>query len=129
MKTSSRINKEEITRILEKEEYEVYGLRVDDRIYNVGDICSPSHQLWQDEVEGLPYDEELGFWVGEELNGTCSIGIDTQYGVDSDGINKALALIEYYEGEHVYLIAGDYCEGGNDEGEYIIGEAKVLAVY
>lgn len=117
-----------ILKILEKEEYEVYGLRVDDRLYNVGDNCSPSRQLWQDEVEGLPYDDELGLWVGEDLDGTCAIEIDTVFGVDIEDIEEALEIIEHYQGNHMYLVAGDYCEGGNDYGECIIPDAKVLAV-
>ena len=62
--------------------YCVYGLRTDDRVFNVGDELGCSRDL---------------YW-------------------------------ENYDGAHMYLIAGDDSEYGNDPAEIIIRNAVVVAV-
>lgn len=113
-----------------KEEYSFYGLRVDVRDYSVGDICSVSHQLYQDPmyddndelvyplIEGGIYG---GFYDAGELSGTCSVE------VNADNITNAIEILEQYGDGNIYLIAGNNAECGNDIGELIISNAKVIA--
>lgn len=116
----------EIKNLIEQnaDEYEFFGIRMDDREFRVGDSVPVSHQLYQDDPEdGTPYNEELGMWDAGELHGTCSIGVND----DENDIENALELskgFSYYD--HMYLIAGKYAEGGNDEKELIIEDAKVI---
>lgn len=116
-----------IKRIIADGEFDFYGLRVDDYKYNVGDICKLSHQYFQDPVYNedeellYPYTEN-GYDAGE-LNGTCCVGIE------EDNIEKAIKLLKQYIGDNVYIIGGDIAEEGNDRGELIIKNAKVLYVF
>jgi len=120
------MTKEQISKIIEKEEYSVYGLRMDYTEYQVGDIMANSHQWYQDPqsdddtFESDNYNGFLGCWDYGELDGTCTIHVTT------DNIDSALENIRSYEGKYMYLVGGDYAEGGNDQGEAIIEDAKVL---
>lgn len=116
---------EDIRNIINGEEYEFYGIRVDScNKYNVGDVCENSHQWWQDDPEdGSEYNEDNHLWDGGELDGTCCLK------VSADDIESVIKTAERsYFGNNVTLIAGDYAEGGNDNGELIISNAKVLYV-
>ena len=117
--------------MIENSDYEFYGLRYDDAEYDIGEEYERSHQWWQDDPnEGLeeddpwylPYNEELGLWDGGELDGTCSVG------VNEGNVEEALERIKSYTncGKNLYLIAGDYAQGGNDCGELIINNAIVI---
>lgn len=116
---------EELKEIIEKAEYECYGIRVDyDRIYRVGDTCENSHQWWQDDPEdGSEYNEDMQAWDGGELPGTCALRVN-----NPDNLEEVVKKSKMYPGAEVTLIAGDVFEGGNDIGEVIIESAKVLAV-
>lgn len=120
-----------IEEIIKREEYDYYGLRYDDRNYNINDVCNISHQWWQDDPndgieeddsEFCPYNEELHLWDGGELPGTCSVG------VNENNIQQALSYMRHYVccGDNLYLIAGNNAEGGNDSGEIIIENAVVI---
>ncbi|MDD3369123.1 MAG: hypothetical protein PHP50_09600 [Lachnospiraceae bacterium] len=119
---------EQISKIIKKGEYEFYGVRIDDFDYDIGDICNNSHQLYQDpmydENDNLIYPEGTGnyreYYDAGELNGTSCIQ------VDSEDINDNIEKIKQYEGKNLYLIAGNYSEGGNDSNEIVIEKAKVL---
>lgn len=124
---------QEIKKIIEESEYEYIGIRADDYEYEIGDICNNSHQLFQDpdfdEYGELIYpaveDTEspyYGFYDAGELDGTCAIRINAEQ------IEKALEEIKSYYGKHIYIIAGDSAEYGNDEDEIVICDAKVLGV-
>lgn len=115
---------EEIRKILEKEEYDFYGIRMDDAEYRIGDTCQVSHQWWQDDPENdeMEYVPSMSAWDGGELPGTCSFEV-TLDNLES-AINDARSAFGYYN--KMYLIAGDVAEGGNDIGEIIIADAKVL---
>lgn len=116
----------EIKNLIEQkaDEYEFFGIRMDNREFRVGDSIPVSHQLYQDDPEdGTPYNEELGMWDAGELRGTCCFGVID----DKNDIEKALELSKaycYYD--HMYLIAGKYADGGNDKKELIIEDAKVI---
>lgn len=120
---------EQIKEKISEEEYECYGIRSSyRRSYNVGDICRNSHQWWQDdpgEEAGLEYNENMGCWDGGELNGTCALWV-----TEDDDIEEIEEILEQSKmyGDHPILIAGDDFEGGNDIGEVIIKNAKVLAM-
>lgn len=116
---------EEIRNIINNEEYEFYGIRVDScNKYKAGDVCENSHQWWQDDPEdGSEYNEDNHLWDGGELNGTCCLK------VSADNIGSVIKAAEKsYLGNNITLIAGDYAEGGNDRDELIISDAKVLYV-
>lgn len=111
--------------IIKKGEFEFYGIRMDDRAYNIGDICSKSHQWWQDDPEdGSEYDSDMGCWDGGKLNGTCAFAVNAE-NLESI-MEKAEDFFGYYD--KMYLIAGDIAEGGNDDGEIVIEDAKVLSL-
>lgn len=120
-----------IEKILTEETYEVFGLRKDDKRYEIGDVVNNSHQLFQDpqyDADGeLAYNLVTdgiyrGFYDAGELNGVCSVK------VDKNGIKEALESINNYSGKYLYLIAGDKYEYGNDAGEVVIEEAEVVAI-
>ncbi len=121
------MTKEDIKKMIESEEYSVYGLRMDYTDYKIGDVMANSHQWYQDPqsdddtFESDNYNGFLGCWDYGELDGTCAIL------VTQDTIEEALESIRHYEGDHLYLVGGDYAEDGNDYREVIIEDAKVLA--
>lgn len=116
---------QEIKNIIQEGEYDVYGIRVDDVMkYSIDDICYNSHQWWQDEPYedcDLEYNKDMGCWDGGELSGTCALL------VSEENIEETLKKSKMYLGDYVTLIAGNTYEYGNDDGEVIIGNARVLA--
>lgn len=117
--------KEAIEKYLDNDEYEVYGIRVDDKCYKIGEECDYSHQWYQDPEFGedeelvYPYNEDMGLYDAGELDGTCSISIRS---------HRAVELASRYSGKHIYVIAGNVAEEGNDPDEIIISDAKVVAI-
>ena len=89
-----------------------YGIRVlpDDDAAQVGDLLAPS-LVWDD-----------GECTGEELPGTCAIGVTAET-VDSA---MRLVLANGYSGKRLALIVGDRAQSGEDAGERIIRDAVVL---
>ena len=114
----------DVRKLIEQCDYDYYGIRVDADIkYNVGDICNNSHNWWQDDPEdGSKYNADMQCWDGGELDGTCCLA------VTPETFEKVLQKSNMYFGEHVTLIAGDYADCGNDIGELIIKDAKVIAI-
>ena len=114
--------------------YEYYGFRLDNYKYDVGDTAENSHALYQDP----DYDEygELyysyisegrfaGYYDGGELNGTSCLAVDPY---DADSVESVLNMLYGYPGNYFTFIAGNYAETGNDPGEIVIEDAKVLYV-
>lgn len=126
---------ESIMKAVENECFDYFGIRVDEGIrYSVGDTANNSRQLWQDpeyDEDGdlvCPYIEDgiyAGFYDGGELDGTCVIKFDPE---DEKSIKAAIKMINAYYGDNIHILGGDYAEAGNDMGEIIIRDAKVLAV-
>ena len=124
------------------EEFDGFGLRADDRVYEIGNTVDNSHQLYadpqytDDSCEELlyPYIEEgpyKGYYDAGELEGTCAVKIEVRGKRDEEriaAIEKALEEVRDYRGKHIYVIAGEQFESGNDIDEIIIEEAKVLGV-
>lgn len=127
---------EDIKRICEESGFEYFGLRSDNMKYEIGDICESSHQLFQDPIfneygelaysmvedQDSPY---YGYYDAGELDGTCAVRFISD---NEDSISHALELVKIYSGKHLYIIAGDTMEYGNDEDEIIIRDAEVLEV-
>ena len=70
-----------------------------------------------------PYIEEgiyKGFYDAGELNGTSTICVNI------NSIEESLNLVNSYDGKYLYLVAGDNYSYGNDIGEVIIENAKVI---
>lgn len=112
----------EIRNIIEEEEFDVYGLRMDYAEYEPGDTCEDSFEWWQDDPEdGSKYIDEMGLWMGEKLDGTCAIK------VTANNIDVALKRIKMYNpGANLYLLGGYDWEEGNDVDEIVIRNAKVI---
>lgn len=106
----------------------IWGIRFDDREFNIGDEISNSHR----------YDD--GRDTGEELSGTSTILVsdetdfldyldgkrDADYG-ELDNYNRALNA-SYY-GKHIYLVMGDTSWGweyGEDEHEVVMCGPEVV---
>lgn len=108
-------------------EFEWYGIRADDKIYEIGEICELSHNWWQDNPEdGSEYNKELGLWDGGELDGTCAINCTD----DLDDLSKIVEFVKNtYLAEHIYLIGSDACHSGNDANEIVMTDAEVLKEY
>lgn len=120
-----------IKKTLTEETYEVFGLRKDDKRYEVGDVVNNSHQLFPDPQYDANWELAYnlvtegiykGFYDAGELNGACSIE------VNENNIKEALENMYSYDGKYLYLIAGDKYEYGNDVGEVVIEGAKVVAI-
>lgn len=110
------------------EPFDVYGVRMDDRRFRVGDIL-PNSVVWLDGVR-----------TTEELNGTCAMRIaypEYKYVVQAvSNLGKTASKIvgctpkpdRDYPNKHMYLISGESGIGGADPGEVIIKHAKVIKI-
>lgn len=68
----------------------------------------------------------------DELPGVCTIGVDTNSSsMDDTAMLNAITLLNAYLsiGQHVVLVRGELVGGGDDEGEAIIADAVVVAVW
>lgn len=111
--------------------YNMFGLRWDDREFEIGEEPPKSHS-W-DCVES---DEDLG-----ELSGTCAVYVsddsdfldyvDGKEEADCGELKKYIEALEkdLYPGAHIYLVGIDSSWGyewGEDEGEIIMNGAEVV---
>jgi len=111
--------------------YNIFGLRWDDRDFEIGEELPKSHSY--DCVEGC---EDLG-----ELPGTCAIFVsdesnfldylDGKEEADYGELDKYNEWVKNhpYCSEHLYLVAIDSSWGyewGEDEGEIIMNGAEVV---
>ena len=136
-----KLTVEEILKIIDESDHEYFGIRADRAgIASVGDTFEASHQWWQDyiwddtDVDDIyndpehPFDADRGMWDDGELFGTCSIGIRDRNAASVEAALKAIDSYRWDDFDTLYLIAGDYAEGGNDLGESIIRDAECLAI-
>ena len=98
--------------LVQKGDFVGYGIRKDSGFLKIGDNVKNSF-VWED---GMQTDEELG--------GSSSVGLDP-FTVNSEQVQQAIKRAKGYRGNMV-LIAGDDFQGGEDIGEYIIADAKVI---
>lgn len=96
------------------------GLRIESAC-KVGQTL-PASRIWDD-----------GVVTGDLLDGTSAIRIRTTSMDDSpvtaESVAAALATMSIYDGSHLVLLAGEPEGYGEDDGEIIIGEAEVMAVW
>lgn len=105
--TKAEAIKSILSRIEEIEDaydYGYIGIRVSENEFTEGEILDNSF-VWVD-----------GEMTDEELDGTCAIML------------KDAALANSYFGDHVAVIGSDSMEYGDDLGEIILRDAKVLEV-
>lgn len=104
-------------------EYEYFGIRVED----VDDPATkgdelPASRVW---VDGEP--------TIETLRGTSTFGLSSARRSDVDRALRAMGLRDDarngYYGRVIYIVGGDAREHGEDAGEHILKDAKVVTVY
>lgn len=118
----------EVAEIVNAGEYTYYGIRcmtVEGEILDapvVGEYLAQSYH-WDD-----------GERLEETVGGTC--GIEIRQAWDGDGysagpleVHYAASLLSAYYGRWVVLMAGHSSSMGDDQGETIISDAVVLAVF
>jgi hypothetical protein len=93
-------------------DYNFVAMRVvaddyDDYNTNINDILPESH-VWDD-----------GNYTDATLNGTCGININAKFYPEENA---------GYSGNRILVIAGNYAEDGQDIGEIIIRDAKVIDI-
>ena len=87
----------------DKHEHVARGIRMDDKLFVLGETV-PNSRIW---VDGEPTDQYL--------DGVSVIG----YPITTDGL---------YVYDHAYLVEGDAREFGEDDGELILRNARVIAI-
>jgi hypothetical protein len=110
MKTVAECMKKEIEMIkaeIEKGKYRYYGLRKDNN-YEEGQVS----RVW---------DGETGDPTEETLEGLSTIWVTL------DTIEIGIALITDYIGSHIYLLASDDAEDGEDRREAILINHVLIA--
>lgn len=96
------------------------GLRSDNKKYRAGDYL-PDSRVWDDG------------WVTEEtLSGTSVIGLMDGYtrgykDVTRKQAEQAVKLIAGYPWKYVYLVAGESMSWGEDQEEWVLRSARVIA--
>lgn len=96
------------------------GLRSDNKKYRAGDYL-PDSRIWDDG------------WVTEEtLSGTSVIGLMDGYthrykDVTRKQAEQAMKLIAGYPWKYVYLVAGESMSWGEDQEEWVLRDARVIA--
>lgn len=114
--------------IIDEGEYDVYGLRVL-TVTTKEDESLPAPAIGSVLANSRVWDD--GEMLDEELNGTCTVGLN--WDADEYDITRAVRLLGEgytgYTGRYVVLVGGNDYEGGQDAGEYIISNATVLAVW
>lgn len=108
--------------------YSYYGIRFEDKVRQIGDICECSRDNRDREDErDFPEYGTPEYEVMPELEGTCAWDADSiQYAIrpDKRGEDTVTTFCE-----NVYLIAGKRtCEGGGDDYEVCIEDAIVIAI-
>lgn len=119
----------ELIKAIETSGYEYIGIRhlADDEHYNIGDICRDSYD-WDYDSDCSTYDTDEPISLG----GSCAYNTGIRVGWDEpeeiiEKLTRALKESSCYYGQ-IVIIAGDSAKYGYDEGEIIIGNAKVIAI-
>lgn len=119
-----------IDQVSDEDPFLVFGIRSQEANAQVGDIL-PNSYAWVD-----------GEKTDEELDGACCMHIAT---ISKDSIIKAINKLGNkaqkrfglpvngynagYNGDNFLLVCGEYGKGGEDIGEIVIRDAKVIAVF
>ena len=97
--------------------YGYFGLRIDDREFEIGSELLNSRE-WDD-----------GELTGKRLKGASVINIielDNVDNLNEQYINTALTIAKQYSGKNIYLVAGELVEYGIDENEVVLTDCVVL---
>lgn len=99
-----------------------WGIRVvhGDATVQVGSPLANSYR-WEDHEQ-----------TDDELPGVCTIGVDkNSNSMDAAEMLEAINLLDAYlsHGKHVVLVRGELVCGGEDQGESIISDAVVVALW
>lgn len=105
-----------LTEMVESGEYDRIGIRGQEEEFELGEIdhCSVN---WIDGVE-----------TDEELDGICAIEVTEGYYDLAGDIEKRLAGMRYYPGEHLAILVSDRASYGEDENEIVMQDAEVVAI-
>ncbi len=95
--------------------FEHVALRAFDAGYKVGDTL-PNSFNW---VDGECFEDE-------ELDGACGLKISSEE--ELENALEAFRAMYVWDGRVIYVIGGDWASWGQDAGEIIIRNAKVLKV-
>lgn len=108
----------EIAAIIQRGEYRYYGIRVidADTLPEVGSYAAPS-RVWDDE----------GQWTDETMDGAAALSVG--YDPEWDAIGRTIAASTYYGGDVVMLLGGNGVVEGQDRGEIVMRNAKILAAW
>lgn len=110
---------EKLIEKMQKSRFNYFGVRSENRDLEDGYALEPSHD-WID-----------GEMCDELLNGSCATGIGYLWfdgeQEDISAIQEAIKKNGRKYGDYMYIIGGDNCEGGNDDGEIIIKDAVIIA--
>lgn len=105
-------------------DYSEFGLRVDDleTVGRAGDSL-PASRIW---IDGEP--------SSDFLDGTSTFGIADSSQSDVSRALRGMGLLNGssgngYFGKVIYLVGGSRASSGEDPGERVIRDAKILAVY
>lgn len=96
-----------VSKNISRYDYPILAIRVDSGAQMVGESL-PASRVWVD-----------GDQTDDELPGTCGFNVHQM---------PASYLDTKYIGTRVILMTGDFWEYGEDDGEIIIRDAKVLAI-
>ncbi|MCM1219532.1 MAG: hypothetical protein NC548_34055 [Lachnospiraceae bacterium] len=121
----------ELSNIINNTEYTFYGLRAEEKVYSPYEYTEISHRLTQYQMfdlAGNPLYTRIddgtyeGFYVAEELNGTCCIDLFMDSWEDPN-IIRAVESVLKYAGSYITVIAGYMYEVGYGVDEIIIADA------
>jgi hypothetical protein len=97
------------------------GLRkiCEDENYKIGDYCRHSYD-WDFEYDCSKYytDKENG-----DIGGTCTI-----YAEDLEDAHDEIEKLSVYLGDTIIIVDGDFVDWGDDDGEVILANAKVIKI-
>ncbi len=123
-----QVNIKEWVKTIRENKFSSYGIRwiAEDESYNIGDIARNSYE-WDIENDISTYETDEPV----ELDGTCAIELVIDRTFDEDDeiaevIEEVMKNHNGYWGTPV-LLGSDHCEYGNDDGEIIMEDAKVIA--
>lgn len=104
----------------ETEGRNIWGLRClpQDCDASVGDILPPSYR-WED-----------GNNTGEEMDGTSAIRAALMdCAAEVDEVDIVLRRVAIYRGSRIALLAAPHAMGGEDQGEIVMHEPVVVAIW
>ena len=104
-----------IDNLIENSGYEYIGLRAQEQEFSLGTITHNSVN-WVDGTE-----------TDEELDGVCAVSAMHRYALPRD-IEKRIAAMDRYPGEHLAILVSDSASYGEDANEIVMRDAEVVAI-